>query len=147
MAVGDEFQRGTVPLHLTVLPNTRVAMGRAAAVESAIREVARSTEPITATADGYASFGDAGDVQVTTVDVTVELQRLHLRLLQGVQQAGGEPATPAYNGKGYRPHITHTHDHQVVRPGEQVSLRSVVLLDCTQPIRHVTTIADLAAPR
>lgn len=144
MAIGDEFQQGTVPLHLTVLPNTSVGPEIAAAVESAIREVAGITEPITARARGFASFGDAGDVRVTTVDVTAELQRLHVRLLECVQRAGGIAINPAYNGDGYRPHITHTHDHQVIRPGERVSLTAVAVLDCTQPIRRVSVMADLA---
>lgn len=143
MTLGDEYPQGAVPLHLTVLPNTSVATDVAAAVESAIRAVAGTTEPVTAITDGYASFGDAGDVRVTTVDVTAELQRLHLRLLEGVQRAGGVAVTPAYNGDGYRPHITHTHDHQVIRPGEKVTLTAMAVLDCTQPIRRVSTIADL----
>ncbi len=145
MAVGDQFEQGagTVPLHVTALPKFRVSQGGWSAVVSTIIEVAAETRPITATAAAYAHFGRAGDVRVTTVELSAELRRLHLQLLGGVRSAGAAPFEPSYNGDGYHPHITHTREGQAVHAGLQVELRQLAILDCTGPTRRILATAPL----
>lgn len=147
MTVGAQFERGAIPRHLTVLPKVRVPESESPAVMSAIREIAAATAPITATSVAYASFGGNGEVRVTTIEASAELRRLHVRLLEGVGRAGAVSVVPAYNGGGYRPHVTHTDDEPVVRPGVQLKLSTLAVLDCTQPIRRISATAILSGSR
>jgi 2'-5' RNA ligase len=142
--VGDRFDQGKVPLHLTTLPKFRVHDESLPTVLSAIGNVAAAMRPITVTPTNYAQFGHAGRVTVTTVAVSADLRRLHERLSDGVQRAGARPNEPAYNGDGYRPHITHTHDGHAIHPGEMTTLASLAVLDCSQPARQITTLWPLS---
>jgi hypothetical protein len=142
MVVGDEFEQGRIPLHLTLLPKFRVSYGEEPAVVTMINEVAAAAGMITATCAGYASFGGEGEVRVSTVEASVEIRRLHDHLLERARQVGGVPVRPAYSGDGYRPHVTHT-DGQAPRPGEQLVLTALAVLDCTRPTRRVSAVAGL----
>lgn len=146
ITVGSRFEQKAIPLHLTTLPKFRVMPEDATAVVAAIAEVAAATGPIIATATAYADFGPDHDVRVTTVDPTPELRLLHSRLLESVRRVGAVPLAPAYSGDGYRPHITHTKDGRAVVPGEKVDLRSLAILDCTQPTLSIPAVAPLSGP-
>jgi hypothetical protein len=78
---------------------------------------------------------------VTTIELSDELQRLHDRLRQSLRDVGAESIEPAYNGTGYRPHITDTWDGRAVGPGERILLTALAILDCTQPVRVLTAHA------
>lgn len=139
MSVGDEFDSGVgaVPLHMTVLTKVRVPRDRSAAVAAVVRNVAAVTAPFTIVAVGRAEFGHQGTVQVTTVELSDQLRRLHTRLLDDVGRTGVDQVQPAYNGDGYRPHISDTRDGQLINPGEQLMLTTLAILDCTRPVRQL----------
>ncbi|WP_152362509.1 2'-5' RNA ligase family protein [Microlunatus speluncae] len=144
ISAGDQFEQGTVPLHLTVLPKFLVPDDRSAAVESMITEIAAVTGPITATSTGDALFGQDGTVEVSTIEASAVLQRLHVRLLEGALRAGAMSDRPAYNGDRYRPHVTRTSDGHSVRSGDSVELTTLAILDCSQPTRRVSFTASLS---
>lgn len=144
MTIGEEFEQGTVALHLTVLPRFRVSQKGSPAAISTIIALAAKARPITATATDLAHFGRAGDVRVTTIQLSAELRSLHLELLKGMHRAGATPLEPAHNDGGYRPHITHTREGRAIRPGERVELRQLAVLDCTEPIRRISATAPLS---
>lgn len=139
MCVGDEFESGAgaVPLHMTVLTKVRVPPEQSAAVAVAVRDIAATTAPFNVVANGRAGFGHEGAVQVTTVEISDQLRRLHFRLLTDVCRAGAGLVQPAYNGDGYRPHVSDTRDGQLVSPGEHLVLTTLGILDCTRPVRRL----------
>lgn len=144
IAVGDQFDQGAVPLHLTVLPPARVTQDQIPAIVDAVCAIAAATSPIMATARAYDQFGKDGSVAVTTVEPSAELRQLHHQLLTAAQSVGAVPRQASFTGDGYRPHITHTHDHRMVRPGEVVTLTTLAVLDCTLPSQRVTAAAPLS---
>lgn len=147
MNVGDEFDSGVgaVPLHMTVLPKVRIARDRSAAVAAVVRGIASTTAPVGIVASGRAGFGHEGSVQVTTVEMSDQLRRLHSRLLTDVCRAGAESVQAAYNGDGYRPHVSDTRDGQLVNPGDQLLLTTLAILDCTRPTRYLADKVALSA--
>lgn len=144
LRIGDRYEQGKVPLHLTTLPKFQATQEVMHAVLAAIGEIAASTGPISVTTSGYSQFGHADNIPVTTVSLSTELRQLHLRLLEGAYGAGARPNHPDYNGDGYRPHITHTHDGHAVHPGSQVTLGSLAILDCSQPTRKISALWPLS---
>ncbi|QDP96401.1 2'-5' RNA ligase family protein [Microlunatus elymi] len=144
MKIGDEFEQGGVPLHLTALPTIRVPPNQLQPVLVAIGEVAMSNGPVEVQAVGYEQFGDAQDVSVTIIDPSPQLRQLHLELLEAARMAGARPRRYDYNADGYRPHISHTHDAQAVRPGESVTLTALAVLDCSEPTRRISAICPLS---
>lgn len=148
VSVGDEFDSGVgaVPLHMTVLTKVRVRRDLSEAVAAAVRDIAVATAPVRLVAGGRAGFGHEGAVHVTTVEMSDQLRGLHSRLLKDVCRAGGVPVQPAYNGDGYRPHVSDTRDGQLVNPGEQLVLTTLAILDCTRPTRHLADMVALSGP-
>ncbi|WP_460811036.1 2'-5' RNA ligase family protein [Microlunatus endophyticus] len=137
MSVGEEFESGAgaIPLHMTVL--TKVRVPRDQSVVAAVRAIAATTAPFNVVASGRAGFGHEGTVQVTTVEMSDPLRRLHLRLLDDVRRAGADPVQLAYNGDGYRPHVSDTRDGQLISPGERLALTTLAILDCSRPTRRL----------
>ena len=86
---------GAVPLHMTVLTNVRVPRHRSAAVVTAVREVAATAAPFVAVVSGRTGFGHETTVQVTAVEMSYQLRRLHFYLLHDVCRAGADPIQPA----------------------------------------------------
>ncbi|HEY9291312.1 MAG TPA: 2'-5' RNA ligase family protein [Microlunatus sp.] len=146
MSVADEFDSGigAVPLHMTVLTKVPVARDRSAAVAAAVRGIAATTAPVSIVASGRAGFGHGGAVQVTTVEMSDQLRRLHSRLLNDVCRAGADLVHPVYSGDGYRPHVSDTHDGQLINPGDQLVLTTLAILDCTRPARQLVDKVALA---
>jgi 2'-5' RNA ligase len=144
MRVGNQFEQGTVPLHLTTLPKVRVTHENLPAVLLSISDVAAASAPVSATAVGYAEFGRAGTIRVTTVETSPGLGRLHLQLLEGAQRAGAVPLELAYTGDGYRPHVTHTPDDHAISPGGRVEVTALAVLDCSEQVRRISAMWPLA---
>jgi len=133
-----------VPLHLTVVTKVAVPRDRSAAVAVAVRDIAATIAPFSVVASGRAGFGHGGTVEVTTVEMSDQLCRLHFRLLNDVCRAGADPVQPAYNGDGYRPHVSNTRDGQLLSPGEQLVATTLAILDCTLPTRQLTDMVMLS---
>ncbi|SDT33032.1 2'-5' RNA ligase family protein [Microlunatus soli] len=143
ISVGDHFEQGTVPLHLTTLPKIRVPQANLSAVLTAFRRIANATKPMTATAADYDHFGAAADVGVTTIEISDQLRTLHLSLLEAARQAAALPIQLAYHGDGYRPHVTHAHNGDRVCPGDSMDLTALAVLDCSRPLRSITAFWPL----
>lgn len=143
MTVGDQFQHGLVPLHLTTLPKVRVPHEKLPAVLAAIGEVAAAATLLRVVTAAFDLFGESGTVRVTTVQLSEPLRQLHLGLLEATRAAGAVPLNPGYHGDGYRPHITYTHDGRFLTPGERAELTALAVLDCSRPTRCILTIRSL----
>jgi len=51
---------------------------------------------------------------------------------------------PAYNGDGYRPHISDVRDGQLLDSGEQLMVTTLAILDCTRPTRYLADKVPLS---
>lgn len=144
MEVDDEFAVGSLPLHLTVLPRTRVSAGQYRALVDDLIDQGRTTPgPIVVVGVAREVFGRDVAVLVTTVDVPTGLVDLHRDLLACARQSGAVPVVPEFTGDGYRPHITPVGD-DAVSPGETVVLPTLAVIDCSTSLRRVVATVALA---
>lgn len=136
MKVGDEFAAGAIPLHVTVLPNVRVAESALPELIDRIAVISNDTPTASTIAGATERFGADRDIIVTTLHITASIRRLHARLSDAARAVGGVVVDPDYNGDGYQPHVTRTATGDVA-PAARVELTSLVTLDCTTLTRIV----------
>ena len=144
MRVGDEFAAGAIPLHVTVLPNVRVAESALPELIDRIAVISNDTPTASTIAGATERFGAERDIIVTTLHITAPIRRLHARLSDAARAVGGVVVDPDYNGDGYQPHVTRTATGDVA-PATRVELTSLVTLDCTTPTRIVIALEPLRA--
>jgi hypothetical protein len=143
MTAGDEFARGTIPLHVTVLPNVRVPEAGVKEFHDVVAKIASVTPSIAIAGDHLERFGTNGQVTVTVLAPIPELVALHQDLLAAAQSAGAISTDPQYSGDGYRAHTSHT-PFSALAPGETALLTSIVLLERRQDSHRALQAHDLS---
>jgi hypothetical protein len=141
MTVGDEFARGTIPLHVTVLPNVRVPEAGVKKFHDAVAKIASVTPSIAIAGDHLERFGTS-QVTVTALAPIPELAALHQDLLAAAQSAGAISTDPQYSGDGYRAHASHT-PFGALTPGETALLTYIVLVERRQDSHRALQAHDL----
>jgi 2'-5' RNA ligase len=137
---GESFDYELIPLHVTLLPNFLIETEIETAVQ-AVARIAESWKAFEFRATGIDQFGPAADIEVVTIDASDELTKLHKSLREAFSGIG-IAVNPEYHGAGYRPHST-TQPGSRVEVGETRVIDRLVLLDCTLPVRTVSSVARL----
>jgi 2'-5' RNA ligase len=145
MLVGDTWSPGSLPLHITVLPNVRVSGDQVPQLIEMVSEVASTTPLLETRGESLEWFGPSQDIEVTTLAINAPLGNLHNRLLEAAIGLGAESVDPAFNAAGFRPHATRTIDGHEVTQGESVQLATIVVLDCTTQTRLALARAAFTA--
>jgi 2'-5' RNA ligase len=127
LQTGASFDVAGWPLHLTVL-----APFKTDAAPTEIARVIATTlagqAVITVTAGPDDLFGRRHDIPVTLIDDTVELTRLHDRLVKALLPLAADPTEPAFSGPDFRAHVT-VKQHRRVHPGDTLVLTQIALVD------------------
>ena len=148
LMVGDAFTLQDWPLHVTLAP-TFVIGGGLPAVLTAVTAVLSNQPTLDFVAGEEDGFGGSGRFPVTLVEPTIELSRLHARLVAALLTADAEFDHPQFVGGGYRPHIT-IKGGRTVRASEHLTLRQTAVVDMAPAgadrARKVVWTTDLADP-
>ena len=144
LAVGSGFRRDSWPAHITLIPPFETD-AHAGPVLEAIRAAAAGRAPLLARGLKHAGFGRRGDVPVTTVDLTYELEALHVDVLGAVDRFLGRGVHLSHVGpRNYRPHVT-ARPRDGLEPGESAVLAQLAVVDMRPggDARHRAVVATM----
>ncbi|NNC10437.1 2'-5' RNA ligase family protein [Planctomonas sp. JC2975] len=127
LRVGDEFAADAWPLHVTLVPPFSAPMAPPA-LSRIIETACNGIATLTVHATGKQFFGRRRDVPVVTLDLSPELLRLHVALLDALEPSIRQPFDAHHVRDGYRPHVTTRHASDI-QPGSAVSLPTVASVD------------------
>ncbi|WP_022880674.1 2'-5' RNA ligase family protein [Gryllotalpicola ginsengisoli] len=128
LQAGAEFRRDAWPPHVTLIPPFETDAPPEAVLEG-IRAAAQGHEPVPAVAGPRAGFGRRGDVPVTTIEPSEELEALHVDVLGAVDRFLRPGVRLSHVGPGnYRPHVTDQHAGGL-EPGASVTLAQLAVVD------------------
>jgi 2'-5' RNA ligase len=127
LQAGDGFSLAGWPLHVTIAP-TFETDAEISQVETIMRKVAESHPPLTVTADAGEGFGRRGNIPVTVIATSDELQTLHEALVDALGAVGARFDDPDFIRSGYRAHVTKTRTAAAV-PGQVIDLTQLALVD------------------
>jgi lincosamide nucleotidyltransferase A/C/D/E len=149
MAIGGWIDRSRWPQHVTVCSNFRCGPNDVDALAAILRRVAAAISLPAVIVGGDALFGPGGDVSVQLVE-SEDLHRLHGALWDAFGSAVPvEPVEPAYNGFGYRPHVTVV-DGRRLEPGLALELPALLLVEVApehnESIAVAVAVAEVGKP-
>jgi hypothetical protein len=127
VALDTQFDRGEVPLHVTLLgpSSTEADLDQ---VVTAVELAYASHGPFFARGGDDEVFGADDGVEATLLDDAQDLVDAHLELVLDLREIGVRVDEPQYVGRGYRPHVTVAGDDRIDR-GERLELRAIAVLD------------------
>lgn len=144
VAVGEVFGRGTIPLHVTVLPNVILPDAAAIAFRAAVARSASAVAPLAITGDRVERFGPHNDTTVTVIRQVDDIIRLHRELFSVALRLGATSVDPEYNGDGYRAHVSRTRAGGL-GAGETTVLDRLAVLERMAHSHRVVQVAELVA--
>ena len=127
LTVGTSFATPRFPLHVTLVPPFRVDCELPVLI-AAVKVVARETERMLAEVIGQEQFGPGADIAVALIRPIESVLNAHSRLIEALMPLGWSAKEPHYNGEGFRPHITDTHERHV-RLGERSRLGEIAIIE------------------
>lgn len=127
-----EFDSSEWPLHSTIAGV--FAIDWTSDRRAAFRQLLSDTPKTNASTlhDDY--FGPDRDVHVMLVERTNELMKMHLRVINFIQQEGGRFNEPSYLNDAFRPHITIT--HEALTPQQKIHFHALTLIDMFPQRNH-----------
>jgi len=127
LAVGDAFTLREWPLHMTVAP-TFIIVGGLPELLPAVSEILLAHPALRLSVGPEEGFGHAQNVPVSLIEPTVELSRLHHRLVRALLDMGAQFDDPEFIGAAYRPHVTLKGADALPR-GTGLTLRQAAVVD------------------
>lgn len=103
--VGYEFTGENIPLHLTHVDSFVVDLSTeelAAKLQSALSK--QQSFSVTALKDEL--YGTDKDIPVTVLELSPELQALHIKIMDMLQSEGALLKNPQFHGEGFKPHVS-----------------------------------------
>lgn len=149
LTVESGFRRDSWPDHVTLIPPFQTT-AHAELVLEAIRAAAADHAVIVTRAEGHARFGRRRDVPVTTLELTPELEALHVALLEVIDGFLPHGTRLSHVGpRGYRPHVAQREDSPELRPGASVTLDQLAVIDMRPhgDARHRSVVATVPLRR
>ena len=98
------------------------------ALIAAVKAVSRKIECMLAEVIGHEQFGPNSDIAVALIRPIESVLNAHSRLIEVLMPLGWAATEPHYNGEGFRPHITDTHERHV-RLGERFRLGEIAIIE------------------
>lgn len=142
--LGEVFERGTIPLHVTVLPNVILPHAATGGFCDAVTQAASVVAPLSITGDRVERFGPHNDVTVTVIRPLDDVGRLHRELLCVALRLGATSVDPEYNGAGYHAHVSRTRAGALA-VGETIVLDRLAVLERMPRSHRVVRVAELVA--
>lgn len=127
MPVGIRFASSNWPLHSTIADTFAIDRNVATMVER-LTELLKDHAQATSVVEDDRLFGDDGQVQVTLLQKTDSLTKLHHDVIALLEQGGWKPNDPQFAKEGFLPHTT-VQAHSRLRKGDEVAFNALSIID------------------
>lgn len=121
---GAQFTMESWPLHVSICDV--FALNWTPELKEELQSMIASTPLINTKVIGEEWFGSEQDVHVALVEKTSDLDTLHRKFVQMMNEHAGAANSPQYTLDGYRPHISL---HQEIDQTQPILLSNVSLID------------------
>jgi len=124
---GFRFHKAAWPPHVTILP--RLTLGTSLETFTAkLKESVQHIQPFKITITGPEFFGQDQTIPVLIVDPSPDILKTHTGLLKMCVGLRCTYDEPAYNGAGYRPHVS-VQKNNTIEVGQTFPLDTITLVD------------------
>lgn len=127
MPVGTQFSANSWPLHSTIIDVFAIDWG-VVTMTSELKKMLVGRRPVVTVVEDDRLFGDHGQVRVALLKKTDDLSRLHLDMVQLLEQGGWQPNDPQFAGDGFLPHST-VQPHARLNKGDKVVFNALSIVD------------------
>ena len=124
---GFEYASSSWPLHVTIA-DTFAVVRKDGDLDNKLSDLVSEKKPVTGVADHDEFFGAAQEVQVTILNMSDELVRLHYDVIGLLKGCGAVLNDPQYSEEGFRAHAT-VQPHARLTIGETVTLTKLAIID------------------
>lgn len=135
---GYEFDSRQWPLHITLIGN--YFSSESAALIEAIGSVITSFNSFEVTVGKDDYFGSNGEILVSTIRQSGNLNALHNAVVRAVKDCGVEFSNQEFLNEGYKPHIT-VQVNATKNEDDEVAIKYISLVELEKDgIRHQRTV-------
>jgi 2'-5' RNA ligase superfamily protein len=124
---GTEVPSSNWPLHATIADTFAINWDVPTMLEQLTTLLSNHAQAATVAEDDR-FFGDNGQIQVTLLNKTDDLVKLHYDVIELLEQDGWEPNDPQFAKEGFLPHST-VQPHGRLNKGDEVTFSALSIID------------------
>lgn len=127
MPEGTQFSMDSWPLHATIVDVFAIDWDVPTVIQN-LQELLATHSQATSLAQDDAFFGPEKQTQVTLLQKTTSLVKLHYDVMERLEKGGLKLNSPQFAHGGFLPHVT-VQKHARLNKGDQVTFDALTLID------------------